>query len=273
MRYQGANRAFQASAGRTPLQAPRSRSPSECARCPCTYSEGRFNGVGRYQAVVGGHSLSHGTPGSQSHERHQKWQCLLSLAAVPGLKAAAGSAGSISELYIPDSSGSNGGASGNGSGPWGNGDGSSGMYPPPESEAHRACSHGNTLSAGHTPGHHCCQPTLSELGVVQGLIMVVRQVVMQWMVRRRTLCWRMSCCLMFLACTAPHAQGVCGDCWRRNRTSLRPLSASPPNLPSSASTYRPCKLPQQVREVNTLASHCTPAHGIYAHIDRCRKCT
>lgn len=159
MRYQSAQCAFQASAGRTPLQAPSARSASKCARYPCTNDEKQFTGAGKCQAVVGRHSLSYETPGSQSyvkdHQRHQKWRCLLSLAAVPGLKAAAGSANSISELHTSDSFGSNGGASGNGSGPWGNGDGSSGMSPPPASEAHGACYCGRTFSTAHTPGHHC----------------------------------------------------------------------------------------------------------------------
>lgn len=134
MEYMTAGCAFQASAGRTPLQAPSFSSPFECARWFPASIARQLKGAGKCQAVLGRHSLSHGAPGSHPHvtlhQKHQQWRCLLSLAAAPGLKAAADSASSISNLFTTESFGGNGGASGNGSGPWGSGDGSSGMSPP-----------------------------------------------------------------------------------------------------------------------------------------------
>ena len=123
---------FQAPAGRTPLLELSFKSASSYARCSANI-HGRFvEGIRRCQVSLRRREHPSGAPGShpltKQNGRDQAWRSLLSLAAVPGLKAAADSASSIVDLYTTDSSsGGNGGASGNGSGPWGNGDGYSGM--------------------------------------------------------------------------------------------------------------------------------------------------
>ena len=170
MKYMSAGCAFHASAGRTPLQAPSVSPPSECARCFPASITRRVKRTGKCQAVLGRHSLSHGAPGSHFHveiQRHQQWRCLLSLAAAPGLKAAADSASGVSELYTTDSFGGNGGASGSGGGPWGNGDGSSGMSPSSAAYIHVEMAAVTEPVLQHE--HQCipiCQSEASEMGVI-----------------------------------------------------------------------------------------------------------
>jgi len=120
---------FQAPAGRTPLLELSFKSASSYARCSANIHVSFADGIRRCQVLLGRREHPSGChPLTRQNGRDQAWRSLLSLAAVPGLKAAADSASSIVDLYTADSSsGGNGGASGNGSGPWGNGDGYSGM--------------------------------------------------------------------------------------------------------------------------------------------------
>ena len=70
-------------------------------------------------------------PGATEHVKSQqqqhRWRCLLSVAALPGLKALSDSASSLTDVDVTEgSSGGNGGAPGDGSGPGAGGDGPSG---------------------------------------------------------------------------------------------------------------------------------------------------
>ena len=70
-------------------------------------------------------------PGATEHVKSQQqqygWRCLLSVAALPGLKALSDSASSLADVDVTEGgSGSNGGAPGDGSGPGAGGDGPSG---------------------------------------------------------------------------------------------------------------------------------------------------
>ena len=70
-------------------------------------------------------------PGATEHVKSQqqqhRWRCLLSVAALPGLKALSDSASSLTDVDVTEGgSGGNGRAPGDGSGPGAGGDGSSG---------------------------------------------------------------------------------------------------------------------------------------------------